>query len=649
MEKICEPPKQTHRFSQSNSGGKSALLCLFAFPTLTLIAICLVSNTAWAAQPADFRWWPIQQTAKAIVRTDFTLMKEVLEPKSHKPTVSLGQEHMLMESVAGLAAQAVNEGRSDELVWIASSSPDYLLWYESMTNRLQLADRGIFQPWELVNRFAKAGVIKGYILYSYDPSPGGATHLRPGSDESVNVATTLAGLLGGVIVSEGQEEDAKKLGLKKLFDARGKTEAWCFKTYRDQLNRGYVLVQDPQIPHVRDIAIAHRMLVMFGTNSPTPEVYAWLKPLSSVLGWNGAEEATSVIPISRAGHTLLPCNWSMNLCALSAGSENVEGGGKFQACDPRRIPFDDGKSAVSFTMSDGDNVQWMMGAFSTHKDYWASPDHGKFPIGWGAAIGCLDQCSPDTLAYLKRTQRPRSTLNLHAGGYFYPDLIGLDRTPEVRRQILTDHARRVSYYLKRSGCRTYQMLMMNLDTPAAHEAYEIFAREIEDLLGIFVIQYHPYEGGDGKVFWVNNGKGGTVPVVSAKFSIWGNRAAKKANSGTPAKVARVINESASAARATNSVMNAWCITHTWSAFQKINDNDEQAENAKGDPAAQRAVTPTLWCVERLDPSVKVVSPEELLWRMHMAHSPKQTQRLIKKWVPGLEPRISKRADRKNLN
>jgi hypothetical protein len=309
--------------------------------------------------------------------------------------------------------------------------------------------------------------------------------------------------------------------------------------------------------------------------------------------------------------------------------------------DPRHIDFNDGKSAVSFIMSDGDNVQWLMGAFCLHRDYWASPDHGRFPIGWGAAIGCLDQCSPDTLTYLKRTQRPDSTLNLHAGGYFYPDLLGLDRGPEVRQRILAQHARRVNHYLKRSGCRTYQFLTMNLDSPAAHEAYNIFAREIDGLLGMFVLQYYPYEAGDGRVFWVSSGRGDDVPVVTAKFRIWENVSAKHERAGTPAKVAQAINQAAQTAAASNSLLNAWCVSHTWSSFKSANGDNPEAGNGGGNGAsAERAVTPTRWCVERLDPTVKVVSPEELLWRIRMAHAPSQTAAQIQ--------RASRRANARDL-
>jgi hypothetical protein len=59
-----------------------------------------------AALPArgaseESRWWPVQTLSKAIVRT--IRLEEF--PPPHGP------HHTLVQSVAGLAAQAVNEGR----------------------------------------------------------------------------------------------------------------------------------------------------------------------------------------------------------------------------------------------------------------------------------------------------------------------------------------------------------------------------------------------------------------------------------------------------------------------------------------------------------------------------------------------------------
>jgi len=597
------------------------------FAPLLALALALAPAAGKAGQ--DGRWWPVQKAPRGVVKTDFVLFKPLKSANGKQLSPGLGPEHMMAESVAGLAAQAVNEGRLDEMVWIGlGSHKDYARWYKGMVRRLGLEERGTLKPWELVARYAKLGIIKGYILYAYDYSPGGPTRLREGRDESVNVATALAGLLGGILISEEQEPAARAAGLERLFDARGKTVAWCFQTHRDRLNRSFVLAQDPQMPHNRDIAIAQRMLVVWGTDEPTPSVYAWLHPLSSVLGWNAGDEGKCVVQISRNGHILLPSNWAVNLAILSAGTHAAPPAARLKPFDPTSLTEKDAaEHAVAFMMSDGDNVQWMMGNFCSHPSYWASPAHGKLPFGWGVAAGCLGQVCPEALAWLAATQRDATTIVQAGGGYFYPDLLGADRPPGVRQQILARHARRIARHMRRAGTRTLTFLCMDLDSPQAREAYAIFAREIDGLAGMLAVQYAPYEAGDGRIHWAKDGRGTEVPVVTCKFSIWANL--RNARAGTPARVAALINQAAATAQAAGEPLQCWAITHAWSAFRKIEGNDPQAENAPhGARDAVRGVVPTLWCAERLRRDIRVVCPEELLWRIRLRHHPETTRAAI---------------------
>ena len=39
--------------------------------------------------------------------------------------------------------------------------------------------------------------------------------------------------------------------------------------------------------------------------------------------------------------------------------------------------------------------------------------------------------------------------------------------------------------------------------------------------------------------------------------------------------------------------------------------------------------PVLWCAERLPETVRVVSPEEMIWRIRMKHDPAQTKQLMR--------------------
>ena len=230
---------------------------------------------------------------------------------------------MMVHSLAGLAAKAVNEGRGDELVWIGTDHPDIEEWLRRMlTSHRQIKERGTFQPWDLVDRYVKTGVIKGYILYTQDKSQGKVFKPRAGINCSANVATSVAGLLDGILVEEKLEKKAQAHGLKMLLDARDKTQQWCFETYKNQFNRHLLCTQDPQVALVRDLAIAHKTFTMCGLEA-LPAALAWLEPPSPILGWNSGDEFKVTRASTVWGHFQTATNWCMNLPVLMAGNQRA--------------------------------------------------------------------------------------------------------------------------------------------------------------------------------------------------------------------------------------------------------------------------------------------------------------------------------------
>ncbi|MBN1284420.1 MAG: twin-arginine translocation signal domain-containing protein [Anaerolineae bacterium] len=546
---------------------------------------------------ARSRWWPAQLPPRGVVRIG--------------GGAGLNAAHTLAQSVAGLAAQAVNAGRADEMIWIDPDAADYAAWYKGVVARLGLEERGQFTPWEAVARFKAQGVIDGYILYRPDASTDDLYTTRLDIDHSLNVATSVAGLLKGILVDEAQEAQAQALGLEMLFDARGKDMTWCFETYKDRLNRKLICTQDPKVPHNRAMAIAHQAFTVYGAAAPVPDIMAWLEPLSPVLGWNSGDEFSFTVLPTRYGHFNTATNWCLNLPLLSAAAENHQAT-KFTNTDPRSIDFGDARHAMSFVMSDGDNVQWLMGNFCRSKDYWGSPDHGKFPFGWTACVPNLMQLCPETVDYLAGTQPAQVSIIQDAGGYYYPDRFGEDRE-EGREALLRRHARRVAAYTAESGLKILWFICHNLQSPGAFAAYDIYAQEIDGLLGMFAIQYTPYEGGAGKIFWAQNRDGLQIPIVTAKYALWAN-AATGNRAGSPEHIAQVVNENVTRAESQSKHTYEWAIVHAWSSFNDV-----------------RGVTPVGWCIEQLDPVIKVVSPEELLWRVRMEYQPESTRRLIAGW------------------
>ena len=534
---------------------------------------------------------------------------------------------MLVQSVAGLAAKAVNEGRGDEMVWVNNGNVDLEDWrIRLLAAHPGLKQLGTFSPWELVDRYAKLGIIHGYILYRPDESQGQINDHRPGMDCSVNVATSLAGLLDGIIVDEELEKEAKAHGLKLLLDAREKTQAWCFQTYRDKFNRRLLCAQDPRKPHIRDFAIAQKAFTVYGKDEPTPAAMGWLEPLSPILGWNGGDEFATTDLSTRHGHIQTATDWCMNLPVLMAGTAAPIRRGA-TGFDPATIDWSDRRSAVAFIGTDGDNVQWLQGNFFRGSEaYWSNPDRGKIPYGWSCCFAQLAQLCPQAIDYALATRSPKDSFIEWGGGYYYPDHFGLARTD--RWGLLARQARRTWALMQKTNTRIIGFNFTQHDSPDARKAYEVIAGQTDGLLGILVFQYYPYEGGAGKTFWVKDRNGIEVPVITARYAIW-EHANNRARVGTPAKIAREIWETVEKTPREELPRYDWVVTHAWSYFKKTPGSDEDAENLPQETAEAgggvRGYSPVTWCAERLPASIPVVSPEELVWRVRMKHDPAQTK------------------------
>jgi hypothetical protein len=596
-------------------------------PLIRLAPIFLCLSLPAAAD--ENGWWPVQTMPKAIVRT---------KNQSAFPSPRASYE-MLVQSVAGLAAKGVNEGRSDELVWVGiDDNVDVEDWYARMLQRHpQVQTRGTFGPWELVDRYAKQGLIKGYLLYRADSSKGETSQHRAGMDCSVNVATSLAGLLDGIIVDESLEAEAKAHGLSLLLDVRDKTQAWCFETYKDRFNHRMVCTQDPRKSNVRDLAIAQRTLVVFGYAEPVPTLMKWLDPLSPILGWNGGDEFKTTRLSTVWGHIQTDTDWAVNLPVLMAGTHETSQS-RAKSFDPHTINWNDTRSAVSFVDSDGDNVDWSEGDFfRAHysTNYWANRDRGKFPFGWSCCFAQLAQLCPEAIDYAVATQSPNDSFLEWGGGYYYPDFFALSRPN--RWELLARHAQRTWALMKKNNTRMIGFDVLKLDSADALKAYEVIARQTDGLLAILVFQYDAYEAGAGRTFWVKDRNGVEVPVISARYLIW-NGLNHRSRAGTPAKVAREIRETVEKTSPAEQPRFDWVNVHAWSWFKPAPGNDENAEDmpemSREEAAAkggQSIYAPAMWCAARLPTNIRTVSPEELIWRVRMKHNPEQTKKWIQDW------------------
>jgi hypothetical protein len=536
-------------------------------------------------------WWPQQKIPAKVV-------------KCLRPATFV--ESILAQSVAGLVAQAVNEGLSDEMVWIENTASQYNEWYKRCIQRIDAEELASENAWNLAVKYKNASLIKGYVLYKNDGL------------QSLNVATVYAGLHQGILVEESQEQTAVNKGFNLLVDARSKNYQTCFNEEKNNLNKRMIVIVSPTMQNNRDWAIAQKSMVYYGVNPLYESILEWMEPLSPIVGWNEGGESTHVAPPSRWGHFNTASDFCLNFPLLSAGSMN-ENPEKIRTIDPNDIDFNENKHFHAFMMSDGDNMQWGMNGFF-NKEYFNNACRNQMATSWTSCPLNLSMMAPDVYNYLVSNKKDDMSIVEFSGGYFYPDVFAENRGETERWEILRQFARKANIHLKRTGIKVLNFITLYpIDSENARKAYQIYAEEIDDLTGMTAIQYNPYHNGGGAIIWVKNKQNIDIPVVTARYSLWGK--IDKAGFGRPDQIAGYINADAS-----NNINLNWTIVHAWSRYKKqkdgsIIDTDNDA------PDGVRGLTPVKWCKDRLDSSVKIISIEELLWRIRAEYHPEQITNL----------------------
>ncbi len=558
-------------------------------------------------------WWPEQRAPRGFVTVRASAA-------SAAPTTVDMREEMLSASLAGLAARAVNLGESDELVWNDTVVYRYGEWKQRTVARLGLEDRGTFTPWELLERGVRSGLVRGYVAYARDPSgrkaytpmiaTASAATGAP-TNASVNTATSLAALHRAALIEESLIPRAESLGLRMLADGRVPIS----DDDLARLSRSAVAMLDPGVQRNRDIAISQACWVGYGSDAEAARVAARmverLDDLAPVFGWNEGDEAMNTLAVSARGHPNTASNWVRNQPFLSAGALDASfppvAGLKASSVD-----FNDRRPCVALVLSDGDNLQWLCGAFwgqgvgtealpPKPALYWDHPRHGSFAIGFGACLSQLSQAAPCVLERIAETQPAGTALIEQFAGYWYPDRFA--ENTGRREQLFREFMRRLNEQNHRTGAVMAGMLMLHSDTPGAAEARRWIAEELHPLLGAFVCDYAPYHAGHGRIDWTADGRGGEVPFVTAGYCLWNDAAANHAGMGGPDAVADAIARDV-AATAEAGQFARWVSVHIWSTHTLP---DGTKVTGLGAAAA---------LADRLEArGVRVVRPDELLHRI----------------------------------
>lgn len=266
-------------------------------------------------------------------------------------------------------------------------------------------------------------VLQGLIIYD------------PALPDTINVATTMAGQRDGLVVSPTLAQNLQEryqLPVQcdlRAFNWRHRTQAyaWALRHLLDGSSRRLLAGVDPIIPgSLRSYLVAtrtftywldatsHRTTAGFSERTLVRRLYD-LFPADAVhLGWFPSEPA-GVALLSQRAIRVLPSDYCHNLEVWTACRSTLPV--HTQREDKKQV-LQDNKVYISFTLSDGDNLQYCQRQL---RRLWQDPARGTLPLGWTMSP-LLAQTMPALARYYLETASSHDELiaGPSGAGYMFP-------------------------------------------------------------------------------------------------------------------------------------------------------------------------------------------------------------------------------------
>ena len=328
--------------------------------------------------------------------------------------------------------------------------PRVYLMFGDADDAYWLQQIGVNVPLTLMNSSGYDALLE--MLDSYQEVITGLIIYDPACIDSVNVGTTLAGIRSGLLVSPTLAQNLQERYQFPLiqdlrtfqWSSRMQAYLWAEQQLLPACTSRLIAGMDPCVNKgLRSFLVATRTFVYWldsrlyfpdGHAGQLSErglmcrIFQTYTPNSLHLGWV-IDEFSGVSLLSHFALAVLASDYFNNLEVWTAIKPSVAvhtGHAPVQAQPQPAIesshqsdtPTSNGDISISFTLSDGDNIQYCQ-----HKllERWSEPVRGTIPLGWTLSPLLL-QAAPAMGAYYQQTATVNDELlaGPSGAGYMYP-------------------------------------------------------------------------------------------------------------------------------------------------------------------------------------------------------------------------------------
>ncbi|MFB6342752.1 PA14 domain-containing protein [Saccharicrinis sp. FJH62] len=410
----------------------------------------------------------------------------------------------------------------------------------------------------LLTKFANR--IDGYILCN-------------SKDVSSNVAVSLAGILNGVAIPTDIEYKAKAAGLAMLVDARGHDERWALVNYKDMFSKTIATYQAPdnRWTYVGDYSVYNNALQFWHEDvhsSLCNYVYSSMDSGATFMGW-GPDEYKTIKALSETSHVMHPSDFAANLSTLS----NIPCQLTKQKDQVKPFKSVENVHTVCFVMSDGDNVQWLLGSHNSTTT-WRNPNQARLSLGWTISPALAELAPIVYNKYVENMQSTEQGRNLlisgpSGRGYFFPGLY-----PDIENEVKLTNA-----FMKKADLGVVNIID-EFYTPELLPLY----LEQPHIDAMFYYLHSNYSGLHGSISWYKD-----KPCIGGRYTLhgegWNDR------DRDPLAMAEELNKLSKDIHSEDGY--SLIPVHIWTM------------NVDG----------VLEVIKNLGPNVRVVDPEEFVWLM----------------------------------